>query len=89
MRYRTQASDTSLEVEAILIERYRGMGAVEKVLMMRELSRASQELALAGARLRHPEADADELRLRVASTRFPASTMLRVFGWNGDARHPR
>jgi hypothetical protein len=65
------------------------MDPAEKILLFRELSRASQELALAGARARHPEADDDELRLRLASTRLPAVVMSRVFGWNGPRRTDR
>jgi hypothetical protein len=79
--YRTQASDTSRDAERILIERYRSMAPIDKIRIVRELSRASQALALAGARRRHPEADEHELRMRVASTRLPASVMSTVFGW--------
>jgi hypothetical protein len=87
--YMTQSSDTSLEAERWLIERYRAMTPAQKIHMFRELSRASQELALAGIRERHPDAGDDELRMRVASTRLPASIMSTVFGWDGTAHTPR
>jgi hypothetical protein len=81
--YRTQARDTSLEAERFLIERYRSMSPVEKIAIVRELSRASQSLALAGLRRRYPDADDRELKMRLASTRLPASVMQQVFGWTG------
>jgi hypothetical protein len=81
--YRTQARDTSLEAERILIGRYRSMSPADKIRIVRDLSRVSQELALAGLRDRYPDADDHELRMRLASTRLPASTMRQVFGWTG------
>ncbi len=87
--YRTQARDTSVEAERLLIERYRAMKPADKIDLVRRLSRASQELARAGARMRHPEADERELRMRVASTRLPAWVMRQVFGWGGAGRAGR
>jgi hypothetical protein len=81
--YRTQARDTSLEAERILIGRYRSMSPAEKIGIVRDLSRTSQELALAGIRRRYPDANDHELRMRLASTRLPASVMRQVFGWTG------
>lgn len=78
--YRTQSADTSTEAERLLIERYRSMSAADKIRLVRELCRSSQELALAGARKRHPEADEAELRMRVASMRLPAWAMKVLFG---------
>jgi hypothetical protein len=80
-RYKTQARDTSPETERLLIQRYRAMSPAEKVGIVRELSRASQALALTGLRRRHPSADDHELRMRLASTRLPDSVMREVFGW--------
>jgi hypothetical protein len=83
--YRTQASDTTLEAERVLIERYRAMSPADKLSIVRALCRATDELALVGARLRHPGASARELRLHAASTRLPAEAMRAAFGWSpGD-----
>ncbi|HKE14320.1 MAG TPA: hypothetical protein VKB80_05635 [Kofleriaceae bacterium] len=81
--YRTQARDTSLEAERILIARYRSMSPAEKIVIVRDLSRMTQQLALAGLRRRYPDADDHELRMRLASARLPASVMRQVFGWTG------
>lgn len=84
MSYRTQAADTSIEAERILLERYRAMTPAEKIAIARALTRTVHELALAGARLRHPEATDDELRLHVAATRLPRDVMAAAFGWHAD-----
>jgi hypothetical protein len=73
--YTLQSRDTSLEAERYLIERYRHMDAAQKVEIVRELSRASQELALVGLRMRHPDAGDRELRLRLAALRLSPETV--------------
>ena len=80
--YRTQSADTSVEVEKVLLERYRRMSPAEKLDLVRSLTNAANELALAGARLRHPGSSDSELRLRVAARRLPADVMAAAFGWS-------
>ena len=84
--YRTQARDTSPEMERHLIEAYRGMDAVEKVQRLTELSLASREWAEAGIRDRHPNADDREVFIRLASLRLDRDTMIRLFDWDPDER---
>ncbi len=79
--YRTQARDTALEAERVLIERYRVMSPAEKLALAFSLTSLAGDLALAGARLRHPEASEQELRLRIASARLPLETMRAAYGW--------
>ena len=81
-KYRLQSEDTSIDVERFLIERYRAMSPAQKIHIFRELSRASQEFALAGIRGRFPAADAHELRMRAAATRLTPGTMKEAFGWS-------
>ena len=80
--YTTQSEDTSEDVERILIARYRNMASWEKLAITCELWRGSQQLALAGLRIRHPVADSEELRMRLASLRLPPDVMQRAFGWS-------
>lgn len=80
-RYRTQSPDTSVEAERILVHRYRMMSPDDKLRMVRQLSRTSQELALAGLRRRYPQASARDLSLRLAATRLDAKTLRDAFGW--------
>lgn len=77
-------SDTHPKIEAFLIEGYRRMSVTEKVARVTAMSRAVQELGLADVRRAHPDADARELALRLASRRLDAETMRRAFGWDPD-----
>ena len=84
--YRTQAPDTSIEAEAFLIDRYRRMTPAEKVDIVRALTRAANDLALAGARLRFPTASDEELRLQVATARLGPALTAAAFGAKPDRR---
>ena len=58
--------DSSPEMERLQIALWRRMSPLEKALAVDGLSRATQELALAGIRQRHPHASEREYRLRLA-----------------------
>ena len=60
------SSDTSLEVERLQVEIWRRMSPLEKARLLTEISRAAQQLSLAGIRLRHPKASDRECGLRLA-----------------------
>ena len=74
--------DTHPAMKVLLIEGYRRMSPTEKMDRVRALTLAVQELALADIRRRHPEADAREQALRLASRRIEPELMLRAFGWD-------
>ena len=74
--------DTRPAVKAMLIDGYRKMSPTEKIDRVRSLTLAIQELALADIRRRHPEADAREQALRVASRWIEPTLMARAFGWD-------
>lgn len=75
-------NDTHPKIDALLIEGYRRMSPSQKLERVWALSRALQELALLDVRRRHPEADAREQALRVASRWMDTDLMLRAFGWD-------
>ena len=75
-------NDTHPKIEALLIEGYRRMSPAQKLERVRALSRAVQEFALLDVRRRHPNADAREQALRVASRWIEPELMLRAFGWD-------
>lgn len=75
-------NDTHPKIEALLIEGYRKMSPAQKLERVRALSRAVQEFALLDVRRRHPNADAREQALRVASRWIEPELMLRAFGWD-------
>ena len=74
--------DTRPAVKAMLIDGYRKMSPTEKIDRVRSLTLAIQELALADIRRRHPEADAREQALRLASRWIEPALMARAFGWD-------
>ena len=75
-------NDTHPAIEALLVEGYRRMSPSEKLERVWELTRALHALALQDVRRCHPEADARELALRVASRRLAPELMRRAFGWD-------
>lgn len=75
-------NDTHPTIEAILIEGYRKMSASQKLERVCALTQAVQELALLDVRRRHPNADAHEQALRVASRWIEPELMARAFGWD-------
>lgn len=77
-----QPNDTHPSIDALLIEGYRRMSSSQKLERVRVMTRAVQELALLDVRRRHPDADAREQSLRVASRWLEPDLMVRAFGWD-------
>ena len=75
-------NDTHPKIEAMLIDGYRKMSPAQKLERVRALTEAVQELALLDVRRRHPNADAREQSLRVASRWIDPALMKRAFGWD-------
>lgn len=80
--YRTQSRDTSIKVERILIEAYQRMSPQEKLQKISQMSQACTDLAILGIRQRHPHANEQEIRLRLAALRLSRETMIKAFGWD-------
>jgi hypothetical protein len=77
-------SDTHPEAERVMIEIYRRMPAWKKLQQVTSLTRLVNELALADIRQRHPNADEEEVKLRLASRWLSAEWMRKVYGWDPD-----
>ena len=73
------ALDTSPEVEALQIERWRQMTPAEKGEIITGLTRAVFELAAAGVRHRYPEATPREQFLRLAIVTLGPDLALRAY----------
>ena len=58
------------------------MPVSQKLERVCALTQAVQELALLDVRRRHPNADAHEQALRVASRWIEPELMVRAFGWD-------
>lgn len=73
------SSDTSLEAERIQVELWRRMSPAEKLHAVSEISRAAEQLSLAGIRLRHPEASEHECLLRLAILKLGRELACKVY----------
>ncbi len=66
-------------MEQVQIELWRRMSPMEKLRTVTEISRAVQELSLAGIRLRHPGATEEECLLRLAILKLGRELACRVY----------
>ena len=78
------AADTPPEIEKLLIEGYRRMPAWRKLHCIAELNAGLRAMQLADIRRRHPQADARELRLRLAARWIEPELMRAAFGWDSE-----
>jgi hypothetical protein len=82
------SEDTSAAAAALLLARVREMSPTERLERLRAMTRAVQQAAVAGIRMRHPEADEREIRLRLAARRLDPDLMAQVFGWDRRTKDP-
>jgi hypothetical protein len=75
-------SDTSPEVERLLVDGYRRMSPAQKLQRVVAMNRALEQLARARLLARYGEMDERTLRLRLAALRLDARMMADVFGWD-------
>lgn len=84
--YRTQSLDTPLEIERLVIDRYRGMTPEQKLTLVFGLQASADGFALADIRARHPGIDEREARLRLASRKYSRDLMVQAFDWDPEIR---
>ena len=75
----TLAVDSSPDIERLQVARWRDMTPLEKARTVSALTRAVQELSLAGIRLRHPHASEDECLLRLAELKLGRRLMAPAY----------
>ncbi|MGH9787002.1 MAG: hypothetical protein ACRD88_22760 [Terriglobia bacterium] len=73
------AADTSLKAERAQVEIWRRMLPIEKLCAVTEISRAAQQLSLAGIRLRHPAASDGECLMRLAILKLGRRLACQVY----------
>jgi hypothetical protein len=79
------SADTPLEIEEILIERYRQMPPFEKLMQVFELNRMAQQMAALRLQAQYgPDLSERELRLRLAALWLDRETMIEAFGWDPE-----
>ena len=76
--------DTSAKAERVLIELTRKAPVWKRALHLSHLIQAQRQLLLAEIQRRYPQADAEELKKRLASRILPRSDVIRIFGWDPE-----
>ncbi|MBG7603724.1 MAG: hypothetical protein IZT58_03690 [Actinobacteria bacterium] len=76
------ATDTPDAVMTGMVERWRQMSPSEKLDQVAQLNHACEQLSEAGVRSRHPDADDNEVRLRVFALRLGRELMVNVYDWD-------
>lgn len=77
---RARPLDTPKKVWDLQFELLRRKTGAERLEMMRQMTLAVQQLAMAGLRARHPELTDDELWLKLAAHRLGADVVRKVYG---------
>jgi hypothetical protein len=80
----TKLQDTTPEAERVLIELTRRTPMWKRAEQLSNLIHAQRVLILADLRRRYPNADAEELRKRMAARLLPLEDVIRIFGWNPE-----
>jgi hypothetical protein len=73
------SADTDAASERRQIQRWRAMSPAEKFRAVAELNAAADTMALAGIRLRHPDASSREQFLRLASVKLGRDLARQVY----------
>lgn len=80
----TQSPDTSPEAEAMIVSLWRAMEPWQKFAMVRSLQRMADSAAIVGLLERHPRADDQELRCRLAALRYGREFTSEHLGWDPE-----
>ena len=75
-------TDTSPEIQKILVRGYQKMNPREKMKRVSELNRSIQQMALARIRREYGNISEKEQQLRLASLWLDKDVMIKAFGWN-------
>jgi len=79
-------TDTSLEIERMLIEGFRAMSPPQKLARVAAMNRALEQLSLARLRRQYGNLTEREMRLRLAALRLDREVMTRVFEWDPEEK---
>jgi hypothetical protein len=86
LTYRTQAADTTPEIEALQIQAWRAMEPWQKLQEVEQLCRLVDHLAIQGILMRHPGAPDEEVQKRLTALRYGRDISLAVNDWD-PSRH--
>lgn len=75
-------SDTSPEVERIMIEHWRRLTPEQRLQRAMSIGRSLNALICAQLRQDYPDATDREIKLRLAARSYPRELMIKAFGWD-------
>jgi hypothetical protein len=78
-------ADTDPETHRRQIEKLRAMTMDERAALVSALNSACDDLARAGIRRRHPDADEHEITMRLGALKYGVDLMREAYGWNASA----
>lgn len=78
--YRPLSRDTTPDAEAVQLDVFRRMTPRRKLQLMEDANRNAREMALAGLRLRHPDAGEEALFRRLMDLTLGEELAERAFG---------
>jgi hypothetical protein len=81
-----RGSDTSPDIEQMMLGLWRRATPDQKLARMFGMGRMINELARAETRRRYPTATPREIDLRLASRTIDRETMIKAFDWDPDVR---
>ena len=80
-------ADTTPEALSVYIELHRAMSQSERLARVFELGQFQHSLQVADVKLNYPDADEEEVFLRVAARRLGRDLMIQAYNWDPDL-HP-
>ena len=80
------SSDTHPKMEALQIELLRQASPTRKMQMLAQLNASARLLAMTGLRSQYPNANAQELRRRLAGLLLGEELARKVYGESGHAK---
>ena len=82
MGYRTQAADTTREIEELQLKAWREMEPWQKLQQVEELCRVTDHLAIQGILMRHPDASEEEVGKRLTALRYGRELSVALNDWD-------
>ena len=76
--------DTGSDAERVLTEMLRRAPMWKRAERLNDLIASRRALIQADLRRRHPRADTEELRKRLAARLLPREDVIRLFGWDAE-----
>jgi hypothetical protein len=81
---KTLSPDTTSEAEAVLLELLRRAPVWKRLQMVDQMHEVLRQLAMADIRRRHPHADNDEIKRRLAARVLSRTEVINAYGWDPD-----